>query len=203
MSRNRGPSRLEALSLGLVATGAVSIGAAVVVGAVGAGVEIFASPVAVSLPVHDAPMASLADASGVTAAEYTQSLVSFEALDAGIRWLLLLEVALPALATVIVCASLWWLGFSLIRQRAFRRSMVPMLVTASFALIVAGMLAPMFGAFARAEMVAQLPLADTGEFWMLMYELNPAPIGWGIALALVATAFEVGQRLQRETEGLV
>lgn len=199
------PSMTEAVTLGLVATGAVSIGIASVVGAIGAGVDIFSSPVAVSLPVNDAEMASLAGADGVSAAEYTQSLVSLETLDAGTRWLLLAEVALPALATVIVCGALWWLGLSLIRQRAFRRSMVPVLATAAFALIVAGMIAPLFGAIARAQVVEQLTAsgADTGGFWLLLYQLDPSPIGWGIALALVATAFEVGQRLQKETEGLV
>lgn len=204
-NRNGRPSRSEAVALGLVATGAVSIGIASIVGAVGAGIEIFGSPVSVSLPVDGAEMASLADADGVAAAEYTRSVVSFETLDAGIRWLFLAEVTLPALATVIVCASLWWLGLSLIRQRAFRKSMVPILATAAFTLVVTGMIGPMFGAFARAQVVEQLTAsgADTGGFWIFQYELNPASIGWGIAIALVATAFEVGQRLQRETEGLV
>lgn len=206
MDKHNGrPSFSEAVALGLVATGAVSIGIASVVGAIGAGIEIFGSPVPVSLPVHGAEMASLSDADGIAAAEYTQSLVTFETLGAGTRWLLLAEVALPALATVIVCMSLWWLGLSLIRQRAFRKSMVPVLSTAAFALVVTEMIGPLFGAFARAAIVEQLTVsgADTGEFWMLLYQLDPAPIGWGIAIALVATAFEVGQRLQRETEGLV
>lgn len=205
MDARNGPSMLEGVALGLVATGAVSIGVASVFGAVGAGIEIFGSPVPVSLPVQGMQMDSLADADGIAAAEYTQSLVSFEALDAGTRWLLLAEVALPALATVIVCAALWWLGLSLIRQRAFRKSMVPVLATASLALIVAGMIAPLLGGIARAQVVEQLTAsgADSRGFWMLLVQLDPAPIGWGIALALVATAFEVGQRMQRETEGLV
>lgn len=204
-TRNGRPSMIEGVTLGLVATGAVSIGVASLFGAVGAGIEIFGSPVPVSLPVHDMQMDSLADADGIAAAEYTQSLVSFETLDTGVRWLLLAEVALPALATVIVCAALWWLGLSLIRQQAFRRSMVPVLATAAFALVITGPLAPFFGAIARAQVVEQLTASgvDTSGFWMLMYELDPAPIGWGVALALVATAFEVGRRLHRETEGLV
>ena len=204
-SKTGRPSMLEAVTLGLVATGAVSIGVTSLVGAIGAGIEIFGSPVTMSLPVDGAQMTSLADADGVASAEYTQSLVSLEALDAGTRWLLLAEIALPALATVIVCMSLWWLGLSLIRQRAFRRSMVPVLATAAFALIVAGMFAPLSGGIARAQVVEQLAASgvDTGQFWTFLVEANLAPIGWGIALALVGTAFEVGQRLQRETEGLV
>lgn len=203
--RNGRMSMVEAVTLGLVATGAVSIGVTAAVGAVGAGIEIFGSPVAVDLPVDGAPMASLADVDGITAAEYTQSVVSFETLDAGTRWLLLAEAALPALATVIVCASLWWLGLSLITQRAFRGSMAPVLGSAAIALVVAGMIGPLLGAFGRAAVVEQLSSsgADTSGLWAFLFEVNLAPIGWGIALALVATAFEVGQRLQRETEGLI
>ncbi|WP_443468696.1 hypothetical protein [Microbacterium sp. A196] len=198
------PSMAEAVALGLVATGAVSIGIAAIVGAVGAGVEIFGSPVAVDLPVHDAPIVGLSDAAGIAAAEYTQSVVSVEALSGGARWLLFAEAALPALATVIVCAALWWLGLSLIRQRAFRRSMVPTLATGAFALVVAGMVGPFLGGIGRAAVVEELSAgADTSQFWTFLVSADLAPIGWGIALALVATAFEVGQRLQRETEGLI
>ncbi|MGO2933339.1 hypothetical protein [Microbacterium sp.] len=204
-SRDGRPSMIEAVTLGLVATGAVSIGVASVVGAVGAGVEIFGSPVPVSLPVHGAGMASLSDAEGIAAAEYTQSLVSVDSLDAGARWLLFAEVALPTVATVIVCLSLWWLGLSLIRQRAFRRSMASVLGTAAIALVAAGMIGPFLGGIGRAEVVERLEMsgADTSQFWAFLVSADLAPIGWGIALALVATAFEVGQRLQRETEGLV
>lgn len=203
MSRNTKHSRLEAVTLGVVATGAVSIAIAAVVGATGAAFGIFGSPVPVSLPVHDAPMGAIADAAGVASAEYTQSLVSFDTLGTGTRWLLWGENALPALATVIVCMSLWWLGLSLIRQRAFRTSMPSVLGTAAIALVVAGMFGPFLGAIARTQVVEQLPSSEAGMFWMFLYQLDPAPIGWGIALALVATAFEVGQRLQKDTEGLV
>ncbi|MFB7250044.1 hypothetical protein [Microbacterium sp. NPDC056234] len=203
MNRNAKPSMLEAVALGVVATGAVSIAIGAGVGATTAAIEIFGSPVPVSLPVHEAPMEALADAAGVASAEYTQSLVSFDSLDGGTRWLLWGESALPALATIIVCMALWWLGLSLIRQRAFRNSMASVLGTAAVALVFAGMVAPLLGAIARAQVVEQLPSSEAGMFWMFLYQLDPAPIGWGIALALVATAFEVGQRLQKETEGLV
>ncbi|MFE6735229.1 hypothetical protein [Microbacterium sp. NPDC057650] len=202
-TRTGRPSMAEAVTLGLVATGAVSIAVAALTGAINASIEIFGSPVPVLLPVHDASMDSLAGVAGVASAEYTESVVSFETLDAGTRWLLFGEQALPALATVIVCMSLWWLGLSLIRQRAFRRSMAPVLATAAIALIVAGMIGPFLGAIARAQVVDSLPASVTGSFWALLYQLDPAPIGWGIALALIVSAFEVGRRLQRETEGLV
>lgn len=193
----------EAVTLGLVATGAVSIAVAALTGAVGRSIEIFSSPVTMNMPVHDAPMSALADVVGVASAEFTESSVSFETVGAGVRWLLLGETVLPALATIIVCMTLWWLGFSLIRQRAFRKSMVPVLATAAMGLIVAGMIAPLLGGIARAEVVRMLPESASAPFWTFLVQFDAAPIGWGIALALIAVAFEVGQRMQKDTEGLV
>jgi hypothetical protein len=193
----------EAITLVLVATGAVSIAIAALTGAVGSAIEIFASPVAVELPIHDVKMPGVADAAGVASAELTQSVVTFETLDAGTRWLLFAEVALPAFATIVVCMTLWWLGYSLIRQRAFRRSMVPVIGTAAIALVAAGAFAPLLGGIARAQAVEHLPASATGSFRTFLVTFDLAPIGWGIALALIASAFEVGRRLQRDTEGLV
>ncbi|GAA1542748.1 hypothetical protein HD600_000772 [Microbacterium ginsengiterrae] len=206
MNNRTGRMRMiEAVTLGVVATGAVSIAIASIVSTVADAVEIFGSPVTVSLPVHGADMTTLQDAAGVDSAEYTEAAVSLATVDPGTRWLLLLETALPALATVIVCMALWWLGLSLIRQRTFRRSMPHIIGGAAIGLIVVGMIGPLLGGFARAQAVEQLTAsgADTGEFWSFLFQVDLSPIGWGIALALVATAFEVGQRLQRETEGLI
>lgn len=196
-------SIIEGVTLGLIATGAVSIAIAALSGAVSAGFEIFGSPVSIDLPVRDSPMTGLADAAEVASAQFTESTVAFDSLDAGTRWMLLGERALPAVATAFVCMSLWWLGFSLMRRRVFRRSMVPVLASAAIALIVAGMLAPVLGGIARAQVVGQLPASASHMFWSFRAQIDGAPIGWGIALTLIVAAFEVGQRLQRETEGLV
>ncbi|MDT0158810.1 hypothetical protein Q9R19_14360 [Microbacterium sp. ARD32] len=196
-------SRLDAVTLALIATGAVSIGFAVLTAAISRVVEIFGSPVALDLPVHDVPMPGAADAAGLASAEFTEASASFTQLDAGIRWLLVGETMLPALSTVLVCATLWWLGFSLIRQRAFRKSMVPVLATAGLGLIIAGMVGPLLGGIARAEAVKALPAPVSDPFWTFLVQLDLSPIGWGIALALVAAAFEVGQRMQKDMEGLV
>jgi hypothetical protein len=40
-------------------------------------------------------------------------------------------------------------------------------------------------------------------FWPFLLEFDLSAVGWGFALALVAGAFSIGARLQRDTEGLV
>lgn len=45
------------------------------------------------------------------------------------------------------------------------------------------------------------PAAD--PFFPLVMPIDPAPLGFGLAMLLIAIAFERGRRLQHDTEGLV
>ncbi len=80
--------------------------------------------------------------------------------------------------------------------------------------MVSGVGAQIFASAARTSVVeylgAQLVTAGGNEadpsyegvsLWILNLDL--APVGWALGLALVAAAFELGQRLQKDTEGLV
>ena len=50
----------------------------------------------------------------------------------------------------------------------------------------------------------QLNGNSTGDgFWPMIGTVDGAPFGIGICLLLVGLAFEYGERLQRDTEGLV
>lgn len=200
------PSRGDGLALGLIATGAVSVAIAALVSIVLGAIELFGTDVSVRMPVHDAAAAGLAGTAGITSAEYSSVVLTFEAAPQGARWLLLLEGALPALATIGVCTGAWWLGLSLMRGRPFRRSMAWTLGAAAILVMVGGMLGQLFGAFGRAALVAHVAASDPGvldELWTFLLELDLAPLGWGLALALIAGAFEIGRRIQRDTEGLV
>lgn len=197
------PSRGDAIALGLIATGAASAGIAAVVAIVRSAIVAAGSPLPVSLPLHGDHGPELA---GVTSATYDSATLMLADAPASARWLLLLEASLPALATIAVCAAAWWLGVSLMRTRPFRDRMAALIGTAAIAVIAAGLLAPLCGALARAAMVEHLAASDPGAldlFPSFLLQLDLGPIGWGFALALVAGAFQIGQRLQRDTEGLV
>lgn len=199
-------TRGEAIGQGLVATGAVSVAIAAIVAIVVRTVEVFAHEVSVRMPITGGDVDALQGVDGIAGAEYASADVVLTALPTGIRWLFLLEGALPALATVGVCAAAWWLGVSLLRGRPFRRSMSTALGVAACLIAAGGLFGQVLGSIARAATVEMLGAADAtiyDTFYTFLIELDLSPLGWAFALALVAGAFEVGTRLQRETEGLV
>ncbi|MEV5070606.1 hypothetical protein MRBLMI12_002218 [Microbacterium sp. LMI12-1-1.1] len=199
-------SRGEGFSLGLIATGAISVAVAALVAVVRGAYAIFGSAPTVRMPVTGGDMPDLAGVAEISAAAYASADVTFTALPGAVSWMLWLELALPALATIGVCIVAWWLGVSLMRARPFRRAMSTAIGVVAILVMVGGVLGQVLGAFGRALLVEDLAATSpevTDVFGTFILELNLAPVGWGFALALVAGSFAIGARLQRETEGLV
>ncbi|MGW9157126.1 hypothetical protein [Microbacterium sp. NPDC055665] len=206
LTREGRPSLADGIALGLIATGAVSVGIGAIVAVTSAASEIFGATPTVSMPVHDVDLTALDDVAGVSAATVDTALVTVPAMPTGARWMLLLEVALPALATVALCAGVWWLGVSFIRSRPFRASLGWMFGVAASLMIAGSLFGQLAGGIGRAMIVQDLANTDPqveDVLWTLLLEFDLAPVGWAFALALVAGLFEIGRRLQRETEGLV
>lgn len=199
-------SRADGFGLGLIATGAVSIAAAAVVAVIKGAFDVFGADAVVRMPLVRTDGSDLDVIEGVRSATAASADVAFDALTAGARWMLLLEGALPALATIGVCAVAWWLGVSLIRSRPFRATMSTTIGIAACLVVAGGLFGQLAGAIGRAMIVDSLASADPGiyeTFPAFRLDLDLAPLGWGFALALIAMAFAAGTRLQRETEGLV
>ncbi|WP_309067547.1 hypothetical protein [Microbacterium sp.] len=204
---NQVTSRGDGFALGLIATGAASVGigalVAIVLSTIGAteqAVTISQMPIAA-----EEAGAPLGGAQPVVGSAYETASVTFSVLPAGIRSMLWAESVLPAIATIGVCAIAWWLAVSLMRARPFRRAMSTAIAVVSVLVIVGGTVGQLLGAFARAAAVEFLATDGPGAepFSLFLLELDLAPIGWGFALALIAGAFGIGSRLQRDTEGLV
>ncbi|WP_226531220.1 hypothetical protein [Microbacterium paraoxydans] len=206
LTREGRPSLADGITLGLIATGAVSVGIGAVVAVSSAASELFGAAPAILMPVHSVDLTALDDISGVSAATVDSALVTFSTVATGARWMLLLEVALPALATIALCAGVWWLGVSLIRSRPFRASLGWIFGIAACLMVAGALLGQLAGGIGRAMIVQDLASADPGVedvLWTLLVQFDLAPVGWAFALALVAGVFEIGRRLQKETEGLV
>lgn len=199
-------SRADGFGLGLIATGAVSIAAAALVAVIKGAFDVFGADAVVRMPLVRTDGSDLDVIDGVRSATAASADVAFDALPAGARWMLLLEGALPALATIGVCAVAWWLGVSLIRSRPFRATMSTTIGLAACLVVAGGLFGQLTGAIGRAMIIDSLASTDPGiyeTFPAFRLDLDLAPLGWGFALALIAMAFAAGTRLQRETEGLV
>ena len=199
-------SQGEGFALGLIATGAISVAVAALVAVVRGGVEIFGSAPTVRMLVTGVDVPDLTGVPEISAAAYASADVTFTRLPAAVGWMLWLELALPALATIGVCIVAWWLGVSLMRARPFRRAMPTAICVVAVLVVVGGVLGQVLGAFGRALLVDDLAATSpqvADVFGTFIMQLDLASVGWGFALALVAGAFAIGARLQRDTDGLV
>ena len=206
LATERRPSLADGIALGLIATGAVSVGIGAIVAVAQAAGALFSPSPTVAMPVHDVDLSALDGVAGVEGATVDSAIVTLIAPPTSARWLLLLETALPALATVALCAVVWWLGVSLIRSRPFRASLGWMFAVAACLLMAGTLFGQLAGGIGRAEIVKDLAATDPAVedvLWTLLMEFDLAPVGWAFALALVAGVFTIGRRLQRDTEGLV
>lgn len=150
----------------------------------------------------------------VTDARYESVALTLTELPDAARWLLAAQAAVVAIAVVGVSLTLLRLALRVLRARPFGRSMTVALVASAALIAVGGTVSQLLEAAARAVVVDHLgPDMTTGgtpggtgsDEGLLSFALNLdlAPIGVGLALGVVALAFQVGARLQRDTEGLV
>lgn len=140
-------------------------------------------------------------------ASYANAWIDVANLPGGIRFLLWAEGALPTLAALVIGLAVAWLAFALLRGRPFTRALPVVLGVVAIVVVGAGLGTQVLGAIARAETVAFLGppelITGPGGFAAFSLSLDLAPLGWGLGIALVAAAFDIGTRLQKDAEGLV
>lgn len=111
--------------------------------------------------------------------------------------------AVTALMIVGIAAMIASLCVSLLRGRPFSRSSTWMISTVSVVLIGGSVIAIGLATIANFWIASQLNEDPVGSAFPLAAHGNLVPLFVGIALAAIGAAFEIGARLQRDTEGLV
>ena len=150
----------------------------------------------------------------VSEARYESVTLTVTSLPVSARWPFAAQSAVTALAVVGVALALLWLALRVLRDRPFGRSMTAALVASAVLIAVGGTASQLLGAAGNGAVVDHLGTAITGGadtarpegyegLTSYALDLSLAPVGVGMALAVVALAFQIGARLQRETEGLV
>ncbi|SRR5690625_1347982 len=145
----------------------------------------------------------------VTDAHYESVAVTVDGAPGWVRALLWAGEAVAWVTVIGICVTLVWLCVRISRQRPFGRSITTALNWSAILVIVGGTTSGVLGDFGRGAVVSELlPGAvarpgGTEGFVELLVRLDLAPIGIGLALGVVAAAFGIGTRLQRDVEGLV
>jgi len=141
-------------------------------------------------------------------ARYDSVTLVIEGLPAAVRWLLVSQATVAALLGIGLCLIVFILGMRLLGGRPFARSATWSIFAAAVLVMVTGVFAPFLEALTQAQVVQFLGDAVTakgGAEGLMLFgvTIDAAPFGWGLALGVVATAFQLGERLQRDTDGLV
>ncbi|MEV8253032.1 hypothetical protein AB0O95_03600 [Rhodoglobus sp. NPDC076762] len=151
-----------------------------------------------------------AGASSIVSAQYESVTIVASDLSTAARGYLAAEAATSGLLIIGLSVVVAMLGMRLLAKRPFARSVTWASMAAAIITLAVGMTAPFLAGLARAEVVMSLGTDNVTAannssegFSLFMTTVDLAPIGWAFALAMVAAAFQVGQRLQRETDGLV
>lgn len=209
-------SRLEEWMVALVGTGAMLVTAGSLVFLVMAAIQVFGpGPTRVDgFPLANAAAPAFTGKSdAIVSGGYESAWLEIAGLPEGSRWLLYLGYALPLLAAIAIGVAVAWLAIALLRGRPFLRSLPHVIGVAAVAVLVGGLGSQVFASAARGSVVSFLgertiTAGDMGDGpyegllgWSLMLDL--APVGWALGLALVGAAFQIGVRMQKDTEALV
>lgn len=183
---------------------ALSLVWAIVAGVRAVGPYVFDEPVAVDLLLTDGSTA-LASLDGVVDSRAESEVVSV-AVDAFSAGPMAQIVATSTLAALIIAFVSAVVGFTIVRitqGRPFQRSLYTLGISAGSVLALGGLLTEGLGGGGRMVLANELNTRLGDDRFVVGFTLNPAPIAIGFAIIALATVFLLGERLQRDTEGLV
>lgn len=150
----------------------------------------------------------VADFEAVTGASSTTADVTVSGLPSETRWWLVAADSLPTLAGVGIAAVIVIIVVAVLRGKPFGRMTLWGLVAYAALTLVGDWGHGVLTAIAHDEVATYLGgSAASGisadSVFNLSLEISLTPFVWAIALAVIAAAFELGRRMQRDTEGLV
>lgn len=151
-------------------------------------------------PVPDA-------ASGGTArlvdGSFDTAEVTVTGLSALPRFLLTLEGATAVATTLLVSATVAYFCWGVLRRRPFSRPVFALVALVGYALLLGTILGQGFGGLGRMIAAGELNGAGADGFWPLATVVDLGPAGTGLVLLVAAGAISIGQRMQRDTDGLI
>ena len=185
----------------------------IVAGVLLAGWSVIQSVATIASAASNRDVRVLADFSGTVAqapigpggalreVELASAYVTAPQLPVASLWALLARELLVADAVVGIVARLVWLAVNVLRGRIFSRTNTTLVAVASLGGILAWAATALFDTMVANGAIAVI--SDRGfDNPVMSIPLMPLLLA-GFAAAIVATAFTVGDRMRRDTEGLV
>jgi hypothetical protein len=188
-----------------VFAGAIALGAGgLAFGGLAVGSGLASGHTALSL-IADGAMPENADAGTATivSGAFDTASVVVGDLSAAVVALATAAKVAAILTGAAVAASVALLAWRLLRRAPFRRSLSLTVTIAGAVLLIGGVFSAGAGSLAAAMAAGELNASTLDGFWPIAGRVDGSSIALGVVLLLVGLAFEHGERLQRDTEGLV
>jgi ribose/xylose/arabinose/galactoside ABC-type transport system permease subunit len=167
-------------------------------------ISLMSAPVTLELPLENVRPGTIEPTpEAVVEARYTAVDVTLAGIPPYEFKLLAWSVLLVAACIVAVCGLVFGVALQLFRGRPFATALTWGIAVTGIFVAAAGMAAQVLDAAARNRLVASLSLFPHAGGNYYIMEFNPAPLAVGLVMALIAGIFQRGQRLQRDSEGLV
>lgn len=176
-------------------------GAIAVATALGSGSVELALPASAALPAGTIGDPDAAGIPRILNGTFTTATVGIADLGAAPRVLVALGAGFAALTQVAIALAIAYLCWRLYKGNPFVASVTRAVWLAAASLAIGSLLSQALLGFASWTAIDDLRL-DAAAF-PLELSIDLVPILAGLALLLIASAFELGERLQRDTEGLV
>ena len=153
---------------------------------------------------HSLPATADRGSATIVGGGYDSASILVSDLDAGTVVLATVARIAGILTQAAIAASVAVLAWRLLRGRTFRRSLSLTITFMGALLVIGGLVSGGVGVLASWMAADQLNGNSTGGgFWPMVGTVDGTPLGIGVCLLLVGLALEYGERLQRDTEGLV
>lgn len=199
-----GLGRADTIALWLFTGVTAFFGVAVLVGVVPAIVELFAEDVSLSVSASQpVPVDAATGTARIISGEFDRADLQVTGVDLWPRIALAIALALSSLCTAAIAATIVALCLGILSGRPFVRSVAWVLTTASLVLIAGNLIGAFFNTVAMFSIVAALNPDPVEAVFPFASEYDLTPLLIGLVFGAVATAFQLGQRMQRDTEGLV
>jgi len=198
--------RWDRVSMWLILGGSVVYALVVLVAGIGRLVQQSVSRTWSGSLIVERALPAEADAGTATLVRgtYESANVTIGGLSDWAFGLLTAALVISVVTSAVVALSFVYLSWRLLRADPFKKSLTFTFITAGTALVIGSILGLGVEALGRVITVSELLGDDkvTG-FWPMAFSGDLSPIGFGLALLIVASAFEYGERLTRQTDGLV
>ena len=188
-------SLVEKTILGVIAGAAAAIGVVEIVLLIGRIAGLASGPVELTGVPTTGPL----DA-GFAGATFDTVTLTLADLSAGGRAFLIGAAVLSWLVVFGICVVLVWLCIRVFLGKPFGAFATWGIGVVAILVVLSGMGTPLLTGMAAQRAALAL---NVDELPIFLVEVDLAPLAWGFALAVVAAAFQLGQRLQRDTDGLV